>query len=209
MITENKQPLLEQIVEFFPSYYTTLISVIQATALGYLLVVVSGFVKGCPALEVSQIILAIMTFGVLIEVWYEYMMGSTVFRWVPIIWDSVIPFLIGVAEFLLILSISPVNIALWYFSLSITCLVSFVAFKNMYRGTRKLRHDSNILALRLLGAFPKINEFWILSYALIFSIFSLLEYKYKLDSSALQMISLILLTAFIYRGHCYWKRLVA
>lgn len=103
-VEKNKENLRNQIIDFFPSYYMTLISVIQATTLGYLLLILSNVLTR-KTFNISHSLPLFLSFLVIIEIWYEYVMGSASLRWVPHMLDSTIPFLLGLTQFLMIFSV--------------------------------------------------------------------------------------------------------
>jgi len=207
----NKLTLRDQIINFFPSYYMTLISIIQATALGYLLLNFSNQLKE-EVPDLSLFVIYVITFFVIIIVWYEYMMGSAALRWVPSIWDSLIPFSLGIGQFLLICYIAcKENIYYWYFSFSGVCFISFFAYLNMYRGATQLKkkNQNNRMVLKALKKFPVLNYIFTGVYTILFLFFGYYEYLHNNTESVLIIYTTLALTMiFLVRGVLYWHRII-
>lgn len=206
MKADPRNELRKQIIDFFPSYYMTLISVIQATTLSYLLSTFSLQLKeGIP--DLSIFVIYVITFFVLIVVWYEYMMGSASLRWVPSMWDSVIPFFLGIAQFLFIFSIpSKKDIYYWYFSFSGICFVSFFAFLNMYLGAEQLK--GNRMVFNKLKKFPLINYIFMGVYTILFLFFGYYEYAHNSITVLMIYVTFGLTMIFLVRGVWYWRIIV-
>ena len=207
MPAHDKKLLRRQIINFFPSYYTTLISIVQATSFAYLLFVLSKTLLKGTDLNLFHALL-LMTFLVIIQVWYEYMMGSAALRWLPSFCDSLIPFLLGLTQFSLIFSIESEKNDWWYFSVSSLCIVSLIAYHNMYRGARQLKDNkTNEIVLLSLGKYPIINEICAMGYAIAFFIFGVIEKRGDPNPYFL-ITSMVLVIAFMWRGWYYWRRIV-
>jgi hypothetical protein len=201
---------INQIIEFFPTFYITFISIIQATALGYLLVAIkdnflSKWIEG--AWDPIFAVLIVTSFLVIVEVWYEYMMASPIFRWIPKINDAIIVFSLGVTQFILIFSIGLGNVGWWNIAMSLVCVTAFFAFHNMYHGAKRLR-EKNEVVLDALGRYPVINEMWIAGAAIIFFSVGLVSSVSKLNSLFIAIFDLGMLIAFVVRGHFYWMKIV-
>ena len=204
----NISELRDQIINFFPSYYMTLISIIQATALGYLLYNVSQQVTAVFS-DFPLLLIYLITFFVIMIVWYEYMMGSASLRWMPTILDSVIPFTLGIGQFSLILAVYNKLYCWWYFSLSFVCFVSFFAYLNMYVGANKLSEYNKINAMVLdeLKNYPKINYSFTLGYLIVFFCFGYIEFMRNNKSVFFIYLTLGLMIVFFIRGCWYWHRI--
>jgi hypothetical protein len=106
-LTEEKSPtpdfgtLTERIELAFRDVYLTLISIIQGVTFGFL--ATSAFGGSTP--NRNQWIAYAICFIAIIIVWQEYMVGATAFTWTPTVLDSIVPFGIGILEFLLIASV--------------------------------------------------------------------------------------------------------
>jgi hypothetical protein len=79
----------------FREVYITLSSVIQGVALGYLGQTVG---QSYATYTAQHWLRAVTCFGVIVAAWQEYMIGSTVYAWIPKLPDAIIPFALGAAE---------------------------------------------------------------------------------------------------------------
>jgi len=75
--------------------YLTILSVIQAVAMGDLAHVVAG---GYQRFTTVQWVLTLNTFGALIIIWNAYSVQSTLWGWIPDVRDSAAPFGVGALE---------------------------------------------------------------------------------------------------------------
>ncbi len=111
----------ERVKAHFPSVLLTLLSIVQALALELLwahlheaeyLYAWSWFAL----LAWGQIV---GTLAALILIWVVYAGNAMRFRWVPSIGDSVVPFAIGLLEFMMIDALSPNHLGYWLIYLGI------------------------------------------------------------------------------------------
>ncbi|WP_067454957.1 hypothetical protein [Actinomadura macra] len=93
--------LVERIEGAFLGVYLTLISMIQGVGLSVLAERASASPSPAPHEWIGYAICLIA----LIVVWQEYMVGSVQFAWTPTILDAVVPFTVGIIEFMLIASV--------------------------------------------------------------------------------------------------------
>lgn len=96
--TPQEARLIEAIDHGFREMYLTLISIIQGVAFGFL----AERTFSAHGTTAEQKIAFAICFMMIVTVWHEYMVGSTIFTWTPTLLDSVIPFAIGMTEFQLI-----------------------------------------------------------------------------------------------------------
>lgn len=96
--TPEERRLVEAVDHGFREMYLTLISIIQGVAFGFL----AERTFSAQISTAGQRIAFTICFMMIVTVWAEYMIGSTVFVWTPTLLDSVIPFAIGMTEFQLI-----------------------------------------------------------------------------------------------------------
>jgi hypothetical protein len=202
--------LIKQIVSFFPSYYITFISMIQASCLAYLFVVLADILARINTIPIKAglYLMIFATLLIIITVWYEYMMGTTSLRWIPNIYDSYIPFLIGISEFSLIICIKFNQIPYWFSTMILFFLFGYIAYVNMYTKAKKLKCATNKLVLENLGGFSEWTQKCAIILALVFLIFYLLSNKYLHFQVPLLIISNIIIILFMYRGHLYWNRII-
>src|SRR5690349_17919714 len=94
----ERRNLLLSLESAFSISYVTLISIIQGGALGYLVTVldrVTAQGANLTHLDLESWLLAFLAFILIATVWNEYMMGATIFNWIPTLMDALIPFTIG------------------------------------------------------------------------------------------------------------------
>ncbi|MCE5249403.1 hypothetical protein LLG96_04200 [bacterium] len=201
---KNTEATIERIKTSFSSVYLTLISVIQAGVLGYFIFLLD---KQIGNIVFKDIIPLITTFIMIVTTWNEYMMGSTVLRWIPSLKDSFIPFLLGISELFVIRSVfSPAFF--WFYSLGVFCLFGYIAFLNMFYSARK--HPENVDVFAVLGCLPLLAEAWTLGGA---AIFFCLGFLLGQRSSCIISYYMSVLGAFLFfsgfliRGVVYWKRI--
>jgi hypothetical protein len=95
--------------------YLTILSVIQAVAMGDLAQVVAGSYHHFTPV---QWVLTFNTFGVLIIIWNAYSVQSTLWGWIPDVRDSAVPFVVGALELYLNHTII-VSLSAWLVAVSL------------------------------------------------------------------------------------------
>ncbi len=130
----------ERAIEQFPTVLITLLSIVQALALEFLWDHIHHrpdlYVMGWPA--VAGWLQIAVTFNGLILVWLVYAGTVMRFRWTPTTGDSVLPFFVGLIEFLMIDMMGSANIGRWF----IVLVVIFVAMSiGNHRAMRRARID--------------------------------------------------------------------
>jgi hypothetical protein len=199
---------VDRVIEFFPTFYITFMSIIQAAALGYLLISIKSSVATMLTEGVYNpviIVQIVATFVLIVMVWQEYMIGISTYRWVPKTPDAIIPFLFALSQGFLIYSIDFQNSAWWFFSGSLVCLVGFLSFFNMYRQARKLP-EKNSVVLELAGSTPRVNEIGILSFGAMLLAFGVFELMWKMNSLYLVIVSLVGIAAWMVKSGISWKK---
>ena len=203
--SRNIENIVEQIKQSFSSVYLTLISIIQASVLGYLVFI---FGSQRESLSSISIIVSVTTFLMLVTTWNEYMMGSTVFRWIPRLRDSFLPFLIGISEFLVVHhTIS--DVSLWCYSMALFCFVGYLAYLNMHHSARL--YPENTPIFERLGRLPMVTEIWAFCLAVVFSFLGIISHKFASTVTiqyVIAFLSVVVFGAFLYRGVRYWSRIV-
>lgn len=154
--------------EAFPSVMLTLLSIIQALALEVLWsnlhehehLWAGGLGAVIGWLQVAAVL------GGLILVWLFYI--SIVLRvvWVPRVRDSIIPFFIGIAEFVLAESLAPAQLALWFFMLAGVFAFSTWTSISVFTAARRDPENDELFA-----AFEKYtNRDWTMTAAFVGSL---------------------------------------
>lgn len=128
--------------EHFPTVLLTLLSIVQALALELLW----SHLRESPYLFEPSMTAAISwlqvsaTFLGLVLIWVVYANQVMRFRWVPESSESVYPFLIGLIEFMMIESLGPDEIGLWFLFLALIFgMMNWVSHASM----RRARQDTD------------------------------------------------------------------
>lgn len=196
--------VIERIKAQFSTVYLTLISVIQASVLSYLMVCADGLLG---SITLRTGLLLVTTFLIVVSCWNEYVMGSTTFRWVPTLVDSFLPFLIGASEFLMVRSLSR-NGAAWYFFLAAFCVFGYLAFFNQYRAARRLPDNDVVFAA--LGQWTLASEILMLAVAVFSIVVGVIDGGLPLSSPARALLAVATLGAtvvYFIRTAFYWRRI--
>jgi len=199
--------LLSELYAPFTSMYLTLTSIIQGVALAYLVVVVDD---ESHSFGVANWILVTTVFLVIAAAWHEYMTAVTVFAWIPHLRDSLIPFLLGGAELILIRSLKAEAELEWFFlAMTLTVLMTFVAFLNMYVSAAA-EPERNGWLLVETRFYKSLTFIFVGSAAICFLLFSLVESRVASSSLdlGLAVASLAFVVAFLVRSSLYWHRVV-
>jgi hypothetical protein len=117
--------------------YLTILSVIQAVAMGDLAQVVAGSYHH---FTLVQWILTLNTLGVLIIIWNAYSVQSTLWGWIPDVRDSAVPFLVGALELYLNHTII-VSLSAWLVAVSLVGVAGAVGTVYTFqRASRESEH---------------------------------------------------------------------
>jgi hypothetical protein len=104
---------------------------INGVALGLLATKLPNLLGSC---QLVELLYASFTFAVIVIVWHEYVLAAQEFWWEITWWDSLVPFLLGMGEFLMIeyLGRGP-NYSAWFFAASFTGFAGVLAYINYDR----------------------------------------------------------------------------
>ena len=93
----------ELITEYYPNIYLSVMSLMQGIALSQLVPIILTYldIVQLPWSKIQILPLAIMLLIIFI-VWHHYAISIFFLRWFPNIMDTVIPFIIGIGQFILI-----------------------------------------------------------------------------------------------------------
>lgn len=124
--------------------YLTLISMMQSLALGYLLQLLGAELIAKGTLPLNMVFQATTALLVIILVWHQYAMGVIQYSWKLDIFDSILPFFMGITEYSLIASMAipetntalgDIRYNLWLWSLAAFAFVSIFAYWNQFGKT--------------------------------------------------------------------------
>jgi hypothetical protein len=118
----------KRVIEIFPVVYLTLMAIIQGAAFGILfLTVAMHFPKPAWSLHAATVYTeSFATCLAILIVTHEYLLLTVVVRWVPTVFDTLIPYLLGSAEIWLALATG--RATSWWAALSALCVVAILAF---------------------------------------------------------------------------------
>jgi hypothetical protein len=114
-VESRQQTVYRRLKSSYGPTYLTILSVIQAVAMGDLAQVVAGSYHHFTPV---QWVLTFNTFGVLIIIWNAYSVQSTLWGWIPDVRDSAVPFVVGALELYLNHTII-VSLSAWLFDVSL------------------------------------------------------------------------------------------
>ena len=135
-------PVRERVKDHFPSVLLTLLSIVQAIALGMLW----SQMREAPGLAErtaeglffwGQVLVSLI--GLLL-IWLTYVNMVMRFRWVPGMLDTVWPFFIGILEFIMVESIGLRTIGVWFLTIA---AISFVLVLSAHYSYVRARRDKD------------------------------------------------------------------
>jgi hypothetical protein len=185
----------------FTEVYIILVSIIQATVFGYLIV---KFDEHYTDFTHLTILLFIATFLLIIVVWNQYMTGSTALRFKPQLFpDSLLIFALGFTETLAIHHIFS-ELYLWCYSMAAATFVSGLALLNGLRNARQ--HPANDIIFQRLGYWPRVIQILFFATAILYV---LLGYaSYHSAENGIAYLFLILTLIYLIGSFKYWATIV-
>ncbi len=116
----------ELIADYFPNIYLAVISLLQGIALSQLVPIFLTYVEVAedPWLDIHLLPILLMLL-IIFTIWHHYAISIFFLRWFPNIIDTLVPFLVGVAQFVLIsyltikTDLSDMRVADWTFGFAI------------------------------------------------------------------------------------------
>jgi hypothetical protein len=188
----------KRLFESSTTHYLTLISIIQGAVLGYGISVLDTSSQNY---GIANWLLCITTLLFVISVWDEYQLASTLFEWMPGIRDSIIPFLIGLCEFIMVRFLKS-DQKHWYIAAGCFAFFCFLGFWNMYASARN-NNEANGAVLSYIGKYSWVNYIYCLVSSGIFLSFAL-RIEAKINERGLAIWTLIVMVGFLARGR--WLR---
>ena len=137
-------PMRERAKEHFPTVLLTLLSIVQALALELLWSFLheNEFLFQSNRDAYLTWIQIGATFSGLMLVWVVYASNVMRFRWIPATSDLIIPFLIGIIEFMLIDTLGPDTVGYWFILMAcIFGLMNWVAHTTMRSARREADNE--------------------------------------------------------------------
>jgi len=152
----------------FTTFYFTLLSVIQGVALAALFAKVDSLISR-QSFHAPQVVLAIAIFLTIVALWNQYQMGINIYSWTATLFDTFIPFVLGVFEFVMIIGIER-GAGVVLITFGIFFFVALIAFEHQYWQIRHLVGDAGDFMRRLTAGFRALDETSALVSAVIFFI---------------------------------------
>jgi hypothetical protein len=157
----------DRFIEQSGPVYLTLVSIIQAAVLGYMMTYLHDPLVPLTVWTAGRLL---GSFLYVIGLWYAYTCQAVAFRWVPGLADAVIPFVLGALQCLAVRSAG--SIFWWCISNAGFASAGALAFVNLDRCAA--RHPENASALCRLGrrralspVFMAVSVAWYLGIAML------------------------------------------
>lgn len=206
---QNDEARANRLVDMEKSYatiYVTLISIIQATVFGLL---IATFYEHYNDFTPLKILIFVTTFLIIVIIWNQYILASTAFRYIPRLFpDSILPFLLGFCETLVIHYIfSPLY--LWCYSVAVVMIIGWFALVNGYQNARQ--HSANEVLLQQLHPWPRLSQILVLGLAVIFLVLGFVSYQYP-NQLIHYIIAFFLLATMVLQvvmGARYWELILS
>jgi hypothetical protein len=204
-LEEQAQALLRDLRESFAPSYLTLISIIEGVLLGLSFeLVATGHVQlrlgDCTSLLLFNNLVLIVL------VWNEYRMGSSMFRWVPSLADAVIPFMVGGFQAALVLTLA--RPLAWLGWLAAFYAAGVLAYRNMYR--RSSEEARNAFVLVRNDGFQRLNVVGcLLVSSVLWTLFAFHSTRGSMPGWTSLAVVTLLNLAFLARGEANWRAIVA
>ena len=204
MLNTNSTMYIDRLLDYMPTYYVTLVSIIQSIALGLLFAALfnelSGITRG--TFDPIWTLLILGVFFIIMSIWITYTRLSSAMRVIPQTLDGVIPFFFGLTEAIPIFCISLHELAWFYVSLSACAFVAIVQYIHSFRQVRK-HPEKNREFLEKMAPWELKAVIMAGIRGLIFIFFGLIEAFFLLNSLFLAIIFLflnVLLIIFLHRS---------
>jgi hypothetical protein len=131
----------------FRDAYLTLVSIIQGVALGFLVQVVGADYR---SIGIDKAGRDTAIFLVIVAVWQEYAVGSTMYAWIPTSVDTLVPFLLGAGEGMMIAAVDG-TISEFLFLTTLTWIAGFAVALNYAVHAALARLDTTRQSQRILA----------------------------------------------------------
>ena len=192
--SEAAHPSVDRVAEFFPTYYVTLISIIQVTAFGYLLLVAKDQLSSILAGTFDPLwtVLIVGFFIMIVATWMNYTHYVTTLRLTPSSLDALIPFCFGATQALVIFTIGLQQLAWFYFAMAANAVVAISQTLVIVREVRLHQEyeEHRVWIEKSKSIFPL--PLWFAVRLLLFLFFGVAEALFNLHSLLLAIVYLAL-----------------
>jgi hypothetical protein len=208
ILNANSTRNIDRLLDYMPTYYVTLVSIIQSIALGLLFAALFNELSSATTGTFSPIwtILLFGVFFIIMSIWITYTRLTSAMRVIPQTMDGVIPFFFGLTEAIPIFCISLHELVWFYVSVSACGFVAIVQYITSFRQVR-LHPEKNREFLEKMAPWELKAILMAGIRALIFIFFGLIEAFFLLNSLYLAIIFLFMNIALIIFLHRSLKTL--
>lgn len=148
-----RSKVLTALLDTHHTTFYTVISVIQATCFGFLVLVC--FEEG-KHFDVFQWLLAANTLAIIVLVWNSFVRGFILLSYVPKLIDGAMPFALGAAQcFAAYFSVHDAHN--WYWSIAALCFIGFIGYVNAEINAR-LNPKENAYIMKFYGRYLRILQ---------------------------------------------------
>ncbi len=176
--------------------YITLASIIQSLAFGFFLTKLSFDMFHFTHSSIVKILQYFATFQLIVVIWHDYVISTIYFQRIIRYYDSFFPFLLGLAQYILITTLKGHPFYHWIFIFTIFCFMSFLAYLDLSIRSKKNKENKEILVL--LGNYSRDTLWFAAIVAVVSFVFGVLSIYY--NSPTLDTILLVIVNSSIL-GH--------
>ncbi|MGN9913382.1 hypothetical protein ACTMTJ_38165 [Phytohabitans sp. LJ34] len=164
MTEDARAKAVKRVENSFRDIYLTLISIIQGVALGFLVQAVGTDYRHIGADRAGR---TAAIFILIVIIWQEYVIGSTMYAWIPRTIDALVPFLLGAGQGLMIAALDG-TITEFLFFYTCTIGIGVVAAINYARNATAGELESTRDAQLVIAVHPRLLV-WLDSIGLVLS----------------------------------------
>lgn len=198
-----------RVKEHLPAVLLTLLSIVQALALEILWTRMreADFLYRLDWAAAAGWAQLLASFLGIVVVWVIYASSTMRFRWIPTTSDSVYPFVIGIGEFLLVESVRPGFIGIWFLEMAaIFALMNWISHHMLRRA--RLEEDNAEFFDRVAPAtrrdfYPAIAT--IAALLATGSVFLIFDLPAQTAAAAAVVMNLVMLWQ-LYQTNVFWER---
>ena len=131
----NMSKKAELLTGYFPNIYLSVTSLLQGIALSQLVAIILKYLEIIPKpWGNTQVLPLLLMLLVIFIVWHHYAIGIFYLRWFPNIIDTLVPFLVGIGQFVLIsyinieTNLTEIQIIPWTYGYAIFLIIGSLAY---------------------------------------------------------------------------------
>lgn len=195
----SRAKLLAALIETHHITFYTVISVIQATCFGFLVLVC--FEERTHFTQFHWL-LAASTLAILVLVWNGFIRGFVILNYVPKLGDGAMPFALGAAQCFAAYHVAH-GARGWYWSIAALCGIGFLGYVNAEVNAR-LNPDENAYIMGFYGPNLRILQ---ISSLFLAALCGLIAYATTWSDEVLALLSLPLIIGYAIGDEVLWLRL--